>query len=155
MNSGEFYDKGKVDDAVLALLYLTLHDGNRAWKNLDFDAMDRLHEKGLIGNPAGKAKSVFLTPDGLERCEQLFLSHFCTAETRAKVLADNAARADATWKKFPPEKQQRILSAASCDKCDTSRPVAGPARKYAAGQLIIEGKCAACGSPVKYLAEFF
>ena len=25
----------KIDDAALALLYLTLHDGGFAWKNLD------------------------------------------------------------------------------------------------------------------------
>ena len=44
----------KIDDAALALLYLTLHDGYRAWKGLDWDVLDRLHEKGLIGNPVGK-----------------------------------------------------------------------------------------------------
>lgn len=26
----------KIDAAALALLYLTLHDGNRAWKGLDW-----------------------------------------------------------------------------------------------------------------------
>ena len=26
------YDENKIDELVLALLYLTLHDGNRAWK---------------------------------------------------------------------------------------------------------------------------
>ena len=43
------YDKDKVDEAVLALLYLTLHEvnqfGGRAWKSHDWDALDRLHEK--------------------------------------------------------------------------------------------------------------
>ena len=33
------YDKDKVDEAVLAILYLTLHDANplggRAWKGID------------------------------------------------------------------------------------------------------------------------
>jgi len=28
-------DVEKIDEAVLALLYLTLHQGNRAWKALD------------------------------------------------------------------------------------------------------------------------
>jgi hypothetical protein len=55
------YDKDKVDEMVLALLYLTLHDGDRAWKGHDWDAMDRLHAKGMIGDPVGKAKSVWLT----------------------------------------------------------------------------------------------
>lgn len=47
-------DKEKIDEAVLALLYLTLHDGGRAWKSFDWDTMNRLHEKGLIANPVGK-----------------------------------------------------------------------------------------------------
>jgi hypothetical protein len=41
-------DTEKVEEAVLALLYLTLQDGNRAWKGLDWDALNRLHEKGFI-----------------------------------------------------------------------------------------------------------
>jgi hypothetical protein len=73
------YDKDKVDEMVLALLYLTLHDGNRAWKGHDWDAMDRLHEKGMIGEPAGKAKSVWLTDEGLRRSEKLFMEHFGSA----------------------------------------------------------------------------
>jgi hypothetical protein len=36
----------------LALLYLGLHDDHRAWKSFDWDALDRLHDKGLISNPA-------------------------------------------------------------------------------------------------------
>lgn len=44
-------DEEKIDQAVLALLHLTLHDGDRAWKSFDWDAMNRLHEKGLICNP--------------------------------------------------------------------------------------------------------
>ncbi|MBY4606328.1 DUF6429 family protein [Rhizobium sp. 9T] len=62
----------KIDDAVLALLWLTLHDGDRAWKGFDWDAMDRLYKKGLIANPAGKAKSVVLSDEGLQRSEELF-----------------------------------------------------------------------------------
>ena len=55
------YDEDKVDEAVLALLYLTLHEGTRAWKGHDWDALDRLHKKGMILDPVGKAKSVVLT----------------------------------------------------------------------------------------------
>jgi hypothetical protein len=62
----------KIDEAVLALLYLTLHDGNRAWKSFDWNAMDRLHEKGMIADPRNKAKSVVLTDKGLAEAERLF-----------------------------------------------------------------------------------
>ena len=74
------YDKDKVDEMVLALLYLTLHDGARAWKGHDWDAMDRLHKKGMIFDPVGKAKSVLLTEVGLKRCEELFLKHFMPSQ---------------------------------------------------------------------------
>jgi hypothetical protein len=57
------YDKDKVDEIVLALLFLTLHGGGRAWKGHDWDALGRLHEKGMIGDPVGKAKSVLLTEE--------------------------------------------------------------------------------------------
>ena len=60
-------DNDRIDEAVLALLYLTLHDGARAWKSFDWDAMNRLHEKGYISDPIGKAKSVVLTEEGLPR----------------------------------------------------------------------------------------
>jgi hypothetical protein len=71
------YDKEKVDEIVLALLYLTMHDqGTRAWKGMDWDAMDRLHEKGYIGNPKSKAKSVHLTEEGARLSEKFFKKHF-------------------------------------------------------------------------------
>lgn len=70
------YDKNKVDDMVLALLFLTRCGGGRAWKGHDWDALGRLHEKGMILNPVGKAKSVVLTEEGEKRCEELFRRHF-------------------------------------------------------------------------------
>jgi Domain of unknown function (DUF6429) len=70
------YDEDKVDEMVLALLFLTLHDNYRAWKGHDWDAMDRLHKKGMIENPVGKAKSVLLTEEGLQRSRELFAKHF-------------------------------------------------------------------------------
>src|SRR3954454_16507101 len=57
-------DTDRIDQAVLALLYLGLHDRWRAWKGFDWDALDRLHEKGMISNPASKAKSVVFTEVG-------------------------------------------------------------------------------------------
>lgn len=64
-------DTNKIDDAVLALLYLGLHDRDRAWKGFDWEAMNRLHERGYITEPRGKAKSVEFTEDGLERARGL------------------------------------------------------------------------------------
>jgi hypothetical protein len=75
-------DTDKIDEAVLALLYLTLHDGARAWKGHDWDALDRLHRKGMICDPVGKAKSVVLTDEGLAECERLFRKLFEKPATR-------------------------------------------------------------------------
>ena len=67
----------KIDEAVLALLYLGIVEhypmgGARTWKSFDWDAMERLHEKELISNPVSKAKSVVLTDAGLARAETAY-----------------------------------------------------------------------------------
>ena len=69
-------DADKIDEAVLALLQLTLHDGVRAWKGHDWDALDRLYRKGMIDNPVSKAKSVVLTDEGLAESARLFRKLF-------------------------------------------------------------------------------
>ena len=74
-------DTEKIDEAVLALLYLTLHEESRAWKSFDCDAMNQLHAKGFISNPAGKAKSVLLTDVGLRESERLFQKLFAKRQS--------------------------------------------------------------------------
>ncbi len=70
------YDAARIDDAVLALLVLTVHQedeyGARAWKGHDWEALNRLHDKGFIGDPVSKAKSVVVTPEGLAKGRELF-----------------------------------------------------------------------------------
>jgi hypothetical protein len=58
------YDQDKVDEMVLALLWLTPAGDGRAWKGHDWDALDRLHAKGYISDPKSKAKSVVLSEEG-------------------------------------------------------------------------------------------
>ena len=75
------YDKEKVDEYTLALLYLVSHErqegfGARAWKGFDWDTMNRLHEKGFITNPVSKAKSVGMTEEGFNKSKRLFQKHF-------------------------------------------------------------------------------
>lgn len=73
------YDQSQIEDTVLALLAAFSFDGVRTWKGFDFDIMDRLHAQGFITEPKGKAKSVQLTPEGIERgrsiAERLFGAH--------------------------------------------------------------------------------
>jgi hypothetical protein len=83
------YDKDKVDDAVLALLYLTMHDdstGTRAWKGQDWASMDRLHGKGYIADPKGKAKSVVFIELGKVKAELLFRRIFGKPDNLPSVV---------------------------------------------------------------------
>lgn len=76
----------RIDDAVLALLYLGRHKVSRmtnevrTWKTFDWDAMNRLYEKGLITDPVNKNKAVAFTDEGLKQSEQLFQLLFETPD---------------------------------------------------------------------------
>lgn len=61
----------RIDEAILALLVLGLHDGRRVWKTFDWSALDRLHARGLVSNPASRAKSLVLTEAGLNEAMRL------------------------------------------------------------------------------------
>src|SRR6185503_10173518 len=69
-------DNEKIDKATLALLVLGRHDGMRAWKGFDWDALSRLYEKGFISDPRGKAKSIVFTKEGLEEAGRLLQELF-------------------------------------------------------------------------------
>lgn len=66
----------RIDEMVLALLYLDafeeLKGQYRTWKGYDWDALNRLYEKGYISNPVSKAKSVVFTDEGYIRAKELF-----------------------------------------------------------------------------------
>lgn len=81
------YDRDRAGDFTLALMYLTLHDGARAWKGYDWDVMDHLFEKGFISDPRSRAKSVVLTEEGLARSEALFASLLARPDEAAPAAA--------------------------------------------------------------------
>ncbi len=73
------YDEDKVDEAVLALLWMNAFaeraggiEAWRAWKGMPWEATDRLYEKGLIADPKSKAKSVVFTEEGRQAAERAF-----------------------------------------------------------------------------------
>ncbi len=73
------YSENSVDEAVLALMFLTTFreaSGYRTWKGHDWEVLNRLHTKGFIGNPKSKSRSVELTEDGCKKSEELFRKHF-------------------------------------------------------------------------------
>jgi len=87
MSTEQSIDVDRIDEAVLALLFLGICERDRisglarTWKSFDWAAMQRLHEQGMIHDPVGKAKSVYLTDEGLKRSEQLFHDLFGRRQT--------------------------------------------------------------------------
>jgi hypothetical protein len=76
-------DEEKIDEVVLALLYLTrFSDGpnTRSWKSYDWSILDRLHEKGYITNPKSKSKSVVLFESAEAQGEKLIGKYFAAAQ---------------------------------------------------------------------------
>jgi hypothetical protein len=92
------YDEDKIDEYTLALMFLVTHQrqegyGARAWKGFYWDTMNRLHEKGFIANPIGKAKSVVMTEKGFKRAEKLFKKHFAKLKSPAANKSVESDRA--------------------------------------------------------------
>ncbi|SPZ49611.1 Uncharacterised protein [Agrobacterium tumefaciens] len=77
-------DEDRIDDAVLALLWLTLHNERCAWKGFDWRTTDRLHQKGLICDPVNKSKSLVLTDEGLR--DRKSCSRRCLRGRRSSVV---------------------------------------------------------------------
>jgi len=73
------YNIEKLDEVVLALLYLTSfkeNDYHRTWKGHDWEVLNRLYEKGFIGDPKSKSKSVVFSDEGFEKSKKLFQEYF-------------------------------------------------------------------------------
>ena len=76
MNSRNNVDWEKIDEVALALLSISLGGDGRAWKGLDWDVMNRLHDKGWILDPKNKAKAVVFTEEGEAKADELFRKRF-------------------------------------------------------------------------------
>ena len=137
----------KIDDAALALLYLTLHDGSWAWKSLDWDALGRLHDKGMIDNPASKRKSVAFPEEGLERRRRCLRrcskSSFIgwVERSRPPKLNERRRKRSPSWQSRPVmgfARAQPILRAtAAVGSLDRAR--LRPARSRTAGSASTRG----------------
>ena len=74
------YDEDRVDEAALALLWLTTFcehndDPSRAWKGMAWEVIDRLEKRGYLVN-SRSAMSLKLTDQGREQSEALFKRMF-------------------------------------------------------------------------------
>jgi hypothetical protein len=77
------YDKDKVDEMTLALLYLTSTNdryGTRAWKGLARETVDRLIQKGYICDPGSKSPTLMLSEKGATLSKELFFQYFDAKE---------------------------------------------------------------------------
>lgn len=90
------FDNDRIDEAILGLLYLTLHDDCRAWKGMDWDSLSRLHDKGLIEDPVNKAKSIVFTSAGLEAAERVSTSLFGIYSQSPRIVIYGGAEAKET-----------------------------------------------------------
>lgn len=69
------YDKDKVDELTLALLYLVMsrdREGGKAWKGFDVQTLNRLQQKGWLADLNPKSPTVRVTPEGVQKAEELF-----------------------------------------------------------------------------------
>ena len=95
-------DNDRLDDLVLALLWANSFDekfgGHRAWKSLPWDALDRLHAKGLIGDARNRNLSVALEDKAFERGRELFAQWFGAPSTEPvkKITARTKTTATTT-----------------------------------------------------------
>lgn len=77
------YDQEKVDEVILALLYLTSSRdqyGTRAWKGLNWEALDRLYRKGYISDPQSKSPTLLMSEEGAKLSKDLFFKYFDAKE---------------------------------------------------------------------------
>ena len=83
-----FMEGDRIDEAVLALLYLGIHKrhntmaGARTWKSFDWGAMGRLHRKGLITDPVPRP-SRFYSPNPV--CVRRKLHSAACSNPRTKI----------------------------------------------------------------------
>jgi hypothetical protein len=115
------YDEDKVDELTLALFYLVAYGrkkgcGARVWKGFDWDTLNRLHNKGLISNPIGKAKSVGMTEEGFLKSKELFEKHFIDnrrqdeSSIESKTVCEKQVKIRHKRERKQPEREDRILS---------------------------------------------
>ena len=153
----------RIEEAVLALLWLTSfserHGGfacSRAWKGHDWDALERLHQKGLITDPVEKSKSIVFTDDGESRAGQQFGKMFCGADSAAsppKIRQPFAPSAMRLWEAIPERHREQILNNVYCSHCPEMCRIVDFTGMKELGDLNLRGFCSRCGNVVVRLIE--
>ncbi len=172
----------RIDQVVLAALWLTAHRKGEeflysAWKGLDWNALGRLHERGLIEQPRNRNKSVTFTQEGAAIAEAAFES-LCGGDTHTSDGADSdmdeenivptpgtvtspaaehhpfPSSALKLWESVPEEVRPQILANVYCAHCRGARRIVdftGIPDEH--NDLILRGFCADCGHVIVRLLE--
>jgi hypothetical protein len=77
------YNNEKVEEMVLALLYLTSSRdqfATRAWKGLPTHVLEKLFRMGYISDPSDKSPSLILSEEAATRSKELFFKFFDAKE---------------------------------------------------------------------------
>lgn len=69
-------DNDKLDEIVLALIWLNQHMTGSGLKSFDEQVLERLHKATWISSPKNKSRWVVLSDDGMRRGKEAFLKHF-------------------------------------------------------------------------------
>jgi hypothetical protein len=151
------YDKDKIDEYTLALLFLVTHErhegsGARAWKGFDWDTLNRLQEKGYVSNPVGKTKSVAMSEEGFLQAKELFERHF-GAETKTIPFPKLTPPAKKRWEQIPERRRKDILENVWCSQCRTVVGIQLREGEMSARSLVLRGTCKKCGGEVARLVE--
>jgi hypothetical protein len=151
------FDEDKIDEFTLALLYLVTHErhegfGARAWKGVDWDTLNRLHEKGYLSNPVGKAKSVGMSEEGFLRAKELFERHFIR-KASVTTLPKFTPEAMKRWDHIPPSDKTELLNNVWCGECKSGTTIQLREGKMSGRSLVLHGTCKKCGGEVARVIE--
>ena len=147
----------KIDEYTLALLYLVTHErhegfGASAWKGFDWDTLNRLHEKGYITDPVGKAKSVGMSEEGFLKARELCERHFFRKATIIpfpKLTADAKRR----WDQIPESDKKEIMDSVWCSHCTGVTLMQLREGKMSGRSLVLRGVCKKCGGEAARVIE--
>jgi len=151
------YDEDKINEYTLALIYLVTHErheglGARAWKGFDWDTLNRLHEKGYISNPIGKAKSVGMTEEGYLKAEELFERYF-VKEAKTVPFPKLTPPAKKRWEQIPEQMRKKLLANVWCSQCQKMVTLQLREGGMSGRSLVLRGTCRACGGEAARVVE--
>ncbi|MBN1363878.1 MAG: hypothetical protein JW976_03645 [Syntrophaceae bacterium] len=151
------YDKDKVDELTLSLLYLVAHErregcGAVAWKGFDWETMNRLYNKGYISNPVGKSKSVVMTEAGFLKAKELFEKHF-SADAKTVSLPKFTSFAKKRWHQIPEMIRKDLMNNVWCGRCRSETSMQLREGVLEQRSLVLRGTCKRCGGEVARVIE--